>query len=104
MFQNRAITKKVFLLGHSVRNSNVHPVCTVCRMSFVIKIIICVLYSLIIIVQFKTETCAKSIMICSVHLYILFAFVTILAAVQAKKFGHGEKKPDWAKKEILDYG
>jgi hypothetical protein len=25
-FQNRAITKKVFLLGHSVRNSNVHPV------------------------------------------------------------------------------
>jgi thiol-disulfide isomerase/thioredoxin len=26
IFQNRAITKKVFLLGHSVQNSNVHPV------------------------------------------------------------------------------
>jgi hypothetical protein len=26
IFQNRAITKKGFLLGHSVRNSNVHPV------------------------------------------------------------------------------
>jgi hypothetical protein len=25
-FKNRAITKKGFLLGHSVRNSNVHPV------------------------------------------------------------------------------
>jgi hypothetical protein len=26
IFQNRAITKKGFLLGDSVRNSNVHPV------------------------------------------------------------------------------
>jgi hypothetical protein len=43
-------------------------------------------------------------MICSVHIYILFAFVTILAAVQAKKFGQAEKKKDWAKKEIIDYG